>query len=111
MSRSKSSSRQQTTQETTQQGVEGTIGSTVLQGSDISYTEQFPERVADAFSELIDFAAGAGEAAVAIGDKAIGTVADTRFKSEAPSLAIQENLIPIVIGAAGLVAIVLILRG
>lgn len=108
MSSSKSSSSQQ--QSTTQQGIEGSIGSTILQGGSISYTEEFPQGVQDSFQDLIELAQGGLSFAAGAGQAAVDVVADTRFRSEQPLLSTQEKLIPWAIGAAALVAVVLLIR-
>ena len=105
---SKSSS--STTQETAQQGVEGVTTGTILQGENITITENFPDAVADAFSDLIGIVGSSLDVAKGSGEFAVNAVAERRFSEEQPALATTEKCIPVLLGIAALGAFVMVTR-
>lgn len=107
MSSSKSSSK--TDQINKQQGVDGVITGTVLQGDSININQEFPDAVADAFSELIGLAQSGIQFGSDAGSAAVDVIAETRWREEQPILSTQEKFIPvltlglIVVGVVGFV--------
>lgn len=112
-----SSSSTNTTQTTTQdQKVSATDSAIALgQGAALNYTEQFPDNVAAAFGELIQFARDSGEVAINFAKTAISnnqaamqTVADQANKSVDAATLQKETILKNFIPYAGVALIVFV---
>ena len=90
---SKSSSKTTQTTEQYDQRILAEEGSFVI-GSEASYDNQFGEEVANAFDRLIDFASGAGEAALKSTETTQTVLAEQLAAAKAPSTAFIIKALP-----------------
>lgn len=92
MNGGKSSSSTSATNETTTSTATstGTVGD-VVQGQTISITQEFPDQAVEVFKQLVEFATGAGQAAVDVVKKSNETVAAVTGKAAQPDLSVIES--------------------
>lgn len=110
----KSSSSSNTTTETTTTtaGATGTVGD-VLQGQNITVTDNLPDGAIKVFEQIVDLAELAIDKAGIAGEKAIDTVQESLQQAAQPDVEIlkgSQKQIMVAFGVAGLIAAVFLFR-
>ena len=80
-------------------------------GADFSYTEQFPQSVADLFTQVLDLAGNAGQLAAQNADKALTATQSLASQAAQPDLNLVKQVsgyVPLILLGAGVVLILIL---
>jgi hypothetical protein len=110
MTGGKSKSSQESTQQTITKSVDAVAGGDILQGDNISITENFPEGVQQAFEQLVSLASKSIDLTRDAGSAAITAVQSSIDNAQNPTLAETKQISPAIYLIAMGVIVYIVMR-